>query len=476
MKILITYILLFTSFSYSQTILNENTDVKENNNGTKTMTISNGDRYYKSPDSLWYNINNKWDDSTTYWIINRNKYNIRIKKQFKAVETFQFYLSPNDLTFEPDDIMLDSLTILHPVNVTGYLKDSNTIRFENCYGSGISYEINGVNGLHISEIIDSSVFLGYGNIEKDVPGGGVVNYRKEGNKSISIKFKLVEKNKIKEKTTKIKDWDYEGNIKKNKISLDMNKYEIRSIKTDKSILKSEYKLEKRSNNKYISKEIILNNYSSIKTKLSVDILDSTIDGFANRNVTYVTGWSDCRSGAGTGSGNTDTYINAQSIGNSTDGYRNYRAFMFFNINLPNYTILTASIKVTVSALYQTPTVHFVSHTNGTIDNSSYQNIDNTSFGNYSPTGTGVYNISFNSAGITYLQNNITGLAKIAMKNDVDLVDTPPVLSSWYGAEIGSQNNATVGNRPLLTLTYNTGTSTSTIVNKKAHIINMNSRP
>lgn len=468
MKKLITLFLL-TAFCYAQErIVNENTLERDNNNGTKTMIISAGERFYRTPQdtTTFDTIDNKWVDSGTYFVIFKNKYNIRVKKQFTDVETFQFIIPPEDLTFEPDVIIIDSSTTKHPINVTGYLKDAYTIRFDNCYGTGIHYEIQGLNGFNCQEIIDSNANLGYFyNDEKRLPKGDGILVNTAISKHFEIKFRIVEKDKIKEKTTKIKDWDGVSEIRKNKIDLGFEKYNIPVISSNRNIgipeyiTKGEYILESKNSKKYISKSIDINNYSKLSTSLSTTYITESS-----------TRYSTTRNSATSSTPGDYVYYASYQTGNPDI----MRSFLNFQANLPaNITVTAVVCSLYCEGNDFPTTIHIVKQwgsvppVSGDFTNFDYSGLDK-SFSTVGTTVSAWSVITLNANGISYVQSR-AGQSYVQLglttANDLNNSFGGVWERAWYCG--GNAGHTTL---PLLNITYTS--SSGTVKSKKPHIINM----
>jgi hypothetical protein len=348
-SIQVLLLLPIVTFSQSRIVSETTIDSLLPDGKTHVMSVYSGRMFYRVPvdTTKWDTVSNKWVDSITYWVINRNEYNVRVKKNFIDKETFQFVFDPNDLVFEPDDIIIDSTTILKPQNVTGYLKDDLTIRFDNCYGAGVSYEITGLDGLQIQEIFDSATFMGYQRIiEKDEPGGSVSYDTIRVRKNFQVSFKLV-----KEKGIRFKDWDGISKISKDQdVSLGFKKYAIKRIEIDK-LATVNYTLESKSNKKYLTKVIETSNYRGLRTGLT--LIDSAVAIAYDPKPQAVLGAS-CTSNLIYSAG-TKFFVGYYA---STDAYATHLTF-YLNIPTAVVSAMTINFKPSAVAAYNNDTVYFM---------------------------------------------------------------------------------------------------------------------
>jgi len=144
-----------------------NSNIKDNGDGTFTMTAYSGDVNYKEG-GKFVKSDVTFADMGTYWEMNKHNYKLRVAKDFGANKLIQYtnnYKGANHtIIYEPKKIvwvnktdLSDMVPFRNQQSVTGVLNaERNIITYKDAFGAGIDFEVTLFGGGFRKEIVINS--------------------------------------------------------------------------------------------------------------------------------------------------------------------------------------------------------------------------------------------------------------------------------------------------------------------------------
>lgn len=195
---------------------------------------------------------------------------------------------------------------------------------------------------------------------------------------------------------------------------------------------------------------------AVSIDATVEVNGSTGDG----TVFYTSGvaWATTVAGlTGTVGYNTMTTMLVDAEYVDADDSINHRGFLFFTLSLAESdTITAASVRVTVTSRYGTPTWHIFQSTSADpLVAGSYNDFTGSSLGSAAAPASGDSSISLSD--VSWLTKS--GVNKFCLRTSLDVNITTPTTETGFFC--GSQEHTTAASRPLFTVTYTPGAASFT---------------